>query len=206
MTDNNRTDELDTVLFAFHRAFNRPTANQINEWTQRYPDFAKDIREHAEILQEWMVRETESTEDPSESLLARGRSTALNALHDVQMSASAADATAPLLTFEHIIAARGTNIPAIARALNIGRDVLSALINGRMRMPAGERLVVAFMSLLSITRDAFCAAHRAALNSPRLGLAKATQLPSDIARSYEEIIRSSSNTAPERQRYYLGDD
>lgn len=39
----------DEVLFAFHQACERPTAEQIIEWTQRYPPFADDIRDHAAV-------------------------------------------------------------------------------------------------------------------------------------------------------------
>jgi hypothetical protein len=47
MSHHNRKEERDEVLFAFHQACERPTAEQIIAWTDRYPQFADDIRSHA---------------------------------------------------------------------------------------------------------------------------------------------------------------
>ena len=56
MTDHNKVDELDGVLFAFHQACANPSADEIIAWTSRYPQFAADIRAHAAILKDWAAR------------------------------------------------------------------------------------------------------------------------------------------------------
>ena len=49
MTDQTKATRRDEVLFAFHRECATPTLDQIIDWTQRYPEFADDIRAHAGI-------------------------------------------------------------------------------------------------------------------------------------------------------------
>jgi len=205
MTGQNRTEDLDAVLFAFHRECRRPTSDQIAAWMERYPQYADDIREHAEVLQEWMARENEPKAEPTESMLSRGRSVALNALYDAQVAARSVQAAPAVRTFDQIMDAAHTDVPALARSLDIGRDVLSALVNGRMRLPAGERLVRDFTAAVSATADMFRAAHEAALSRPRLGFAKAENLPVDITRTYEQIVRDSTGTRDDRKPYWLGE-
>ncbi|MBJ7408328.1 MAG: hypothetical protein JHD07_35630, partial [Bradyrhizobium sp.] len=49
MIEQNRNPERDDVLFAFHQTCDNPTAEQVSEWTRRYPQYADDIREHAAL-------------------------------------------------------------------------------------------------------------------------------------------------------------
>jgi hypothetical protein len=49
--------ERDEVLFTFHEAYERPTAENIIEWTRRYPQFADDIRAHAAVAWDWAATE-----------------------------------------------------------------------------------------------------------------------------------------------------
>ena len=49
MNEQNRSPERDEVLFAFHQACDNPTAEQVTEWTNRYPQFAEDILVHAAL-------------------------------------------------------------------------------------------------------------------------------------------------------------
>ena len=44
MTDENRADDRDEVLFALHRTCDDPTADMIHEWVNRFPQFGDDIR------------------------------------------------------------------------------------------------------------------------------------------------------------------
>lgn len=57
--DCQQTHSLDDVLFAFHQACLRPTAEEIIDWTTRYPQFADDIRAHAGVARDWAARKTE---------------------------------------------------------------------------------------------------------------------------------------------------
>ena len=49
MIERNKNPGTGRVLFAFHRKCERPTALQMIAWTERYPQFADDIREHAAV-------------------------------------------------------------------------------------------------------------------------------------------------------------
>jgi len=200
MTDHNQVDELDEVLFAFHRACANPSADEIVAWTSRYPQFAADIRAHAAILKDWAARRNLPAAEPSELMLTRARSRALDALYNAEI-ARRSEAS----SFEQIMQARGTDVPQLARDLNIARSVLADLVSGGMRAPVGRRLIDALTHALTITEDAFQAALQLALRAPRLSHAKAQEMPSIIARSYEEIIADSA-MPPERQRYWLGKD
>jgi hypothetical protein len=152
-----------------------------------------------------MAKENEPKVGPTESMLSRGRSVALNALHDAQIAARAAQTAQVVRTFEQIMAAAHTDVPALARSLDIGRDVLSALINGRMRFPAGERLVRDFAAAVRDSVEGFRCAHVAALARPTLGMPKAENLPDDITRTYEQIVRDSTLTRDERKAYWLSE-
>jgi len=204
MTDQNRIDELDEVLFAFHRACANPSADEIIAWTSRYPQFAEDIRAHAAILKDWAARRNLPADEPDELMLARARSRTLDALYNAEV-ARHLDTSASPRSFEQMMQARDTDVPQLARDLNIARSVLADLVSGGMRAPAGRRLVDALTYALAITEDAFQAALQTALSTPRLSHAKANETPSIIPRSYEEIIKDSS-MPPERKRYWLGED
>ena len=113
MTARPQTPDRDEVLFAFHEACSRPTAQQIIDWTSRYPQFADDIRAHAAVARDWDTRRELAAEEPSETELARAYSRAINALYEADTKA-ATSATAPQ-TFQDILAARGTNARALAQ-------------------------------------------------------------------------------------------
>lgn len=72
MTRNHiTTDNRDEVLFAFDQACSRPTATQIIEWCERFPQFADDIRAFAAISRELADRAAVPAEMADESMLAR---------------------------------------------------------------------------------------------------------------------------------------
>jgi len=93
MSKHNIAEERDDVLFAFHQACERPTAEQIIEWASRYPQFAEDIRAHAAVSRDWDACEGLPAAEADEVMLARGYSNALNALYSAEIEA---EASAPL--------------------------------------------------------------------------------------------------------------
>ena len=111
----------------------------------------------------------------------------------------------PCESFQEMMAERRTDVPRLARELDIARSVLADLVNGGVLAPIGKRLVNAFTRALSITVEAFDAALQRSLNSPRLGHAKADGPPTITPRPYEEVIRSS-NMALDRKEYWLSED
>lgn len=203
MTEHNHSPSRDEVLVAFHDAFARPTADNIEEWTRRYPQFAGDIRDHAEIKCDW----TESPESEflhiDDTLLAQGRSRALNILHDLGKSANTV-ATMSNMTWPQLLLSTNKTIPTLAREINIDRFILAELNAGRMRLPVGDRL----MEALTIALKAPVATLQNALKilistPPRLGHAKADKQFTITPRSYEEIIRASQMSA-EQKHFWLG--
>jgi hypothetical protein len=202
---NNNNDARDEVLYAFHLASERPTAAQIVEWTARYPQFADDIRAHAAVARDWDATTAAPALTPDENMLSRGHSRILNALHDAAVAASTKVQAETCQSFQQIVAARGTDVPRLARDLNIGRSVLADLFNGGILAPIGARLVNALTKALVMSRESFDAALTCALNAPRIGHAKADGTPTLIPRSYEDVIRSSNMDA-ERIQYWLSGD
>jgi hypothetical protein len=196
-----RKDERDEVLFAFHQACERPTAEQIIAWTDRYPQYAEDIRSHAAIARDWASSEELAAVEADDTMLTRAYSNALNALYEAEIEASsAAPAKAP--NFHDMLKERGKEIYQLAAEMDIARSVLADLFNGWMLAPVRRRLVDAVTAALGITRAAFDAALASVLQTPRLEHAKASGAPTVTPRPCDDIIRES-NMSPERKRYWL---
>ena len=205
MTDQTKAARRDEVLFAFHRECDCPTMDQIIAWTQRYPDFADDIRAHAGIMRDWAAEGGLEEEDVDDLMMNRAQSRALNAIYDAQVAARSETQSDENVTFDQLLSAAGLTTPQLSRVLDIGRDILSDLFRGKMRAPVGKRLVQALLDKLQTTRARFDHALSYALDHPSLGHAKASQQPTVIQRSYEEIVRSSTMSA-DRKSYWLEED
>lgn len=202
MNQHKTTEERDEVLFAFHKAYERPTAEQIIEWTSRYPQFAEDIRAHAAVSRDWDASEGLPAAEADDVMLARGYSNALNALYSADIKATP---SAPLSAhggFHAIITARGKEVFQLANELDIARGVLADLFNGWMVPPIRQRLIDAVLFSLAITRETFDNALQFSLQNPRFGQAKADKAPTVSPRSCDESIRES-NMPAERVRYWL---
>jgi len=205
VNDPNQNIERDAILFALHKECTNPTAEQIITWVKRYPQYAEDIRSHTAIIKDWAARESMPAIEPSEAMLSRSQSRAMDALYKAQMASVVQQPCATSHTFDQIMASRGTDVPELSRKLDISRGILSALIGGRMLPPVGERLVAALTNCLEISREIFNNALQCACATPRLGHAKAEGTPSVIPRSYEDLVRASSMPA-ERKQFWLGED
>lgn len=204
MIEQNRIPERDEVLFAFHKACDNPTVEQVNEWTSRYPQYAEDIREHAAVRAQWATESQEHDVEADESLLARGRSQALNLLHNARQDSPAAPHVSEK-TWPQAVSAAGFDIPRLARCINIDRMVLAELNAGRMRLPLGRRLSEALTDVLGMSTAWLERAVTDLLAAPRrLGHAKADEAPTINTRSYAEIIRASPMSNDDK-RYWLGE-
>jgi len=206
MTKSPRENDRDQVLYEFHVACPHPTAAEIIEWAERYPQFAEDIRMHAAISRDWDV--TDSMDEPedvpiSETMMARAHSRVLNALFLSKSQATREEAEQSI-GFHEMLESRGQKIPEVARELGIGRDVLADLFNGWMTEPVGRVLVDAVRGFFGITEATFQNAYRHAFDNPKLQHAKSSGPPVIPRRSYEEII-AGSNMPPERKKYWLGE-
>jgi hypothetical protein len=204
MTKNANTDARDRVLLAFHQAHERPSAEDIIEWTEKYPAFAEDIRVHAAILRDWAAQDDITHQIPTELALTQARSRALSELHAARKE-SGSDKSTAAMSFDAMISAKGTNIPQLARHFDIDRGVLADMISGMMLAPIGERLVSAWTAFFTVSRDMFEKALLLAQENPRLGHANSNGPPQIRRRPYENIVRSSS-MSEERIRYWLGED
>lgn len=205
MTDQTKATRRDEVLFAFHRECATPTLDQIIDWTQRYPEFADDIRAHAGIMRDWAADEDAEEEVVDELMMNRARSRALNAIYNAQAVEQDNTQAAPETTFDQLLSSAGLDTRQLGRAINVGRDVLSDLFRGRMSPPIGPRLVKALLGQLKATPAQFDRALAYSQAHPSMGHAKASQQPTIIQCSYEESIRRSSMT-PERKSYWLEED
>jgi SOS-response transcriptional repressor LexA len=92
---NNRAASRDEVLFAFHEACERPSPELILEWATQYPQFADDIREHAEHLLAWAAHEDRSGAPDDDAQVTRSWSRALNAMYNAEREEAAAHAVSP---------------------------------------------------------------------------------------------------------------
>lgn len=205
MTDQTKATRRDEVLFAFHRECATPTLDQIIDWTQRYPEFADDIRAHAGIMRDWAADEDAEEEVVDELMMNRARSRALNAIYNAQAVEQDNTQAAPETTFDQLLSSAGLDTRQLGRAINVGRDVLSDLFRGRMSPPIGPRLVKALLGQLKATPAQFDRALAYSQAHPSMGHAKASQQPTIIQCSYEESIRRSS-MLPERKSYWLEED
>ena len=150
MSQHNRKEERDEVLFAFHRACERPTAEQIIAWTDRYPQFADDIRSHAAVSRDWAASEDLPAVEADETMLARAYSNALNALYEAEIEASSAAPARAAKNFHEMLKERGKEVFQLAGELDIARGVLADLFNGWMLAPVRKRIVDA---VTSVARD-----------------------------------------------------
>ena len=209
MTDINRRTSRDEVLLAFHETFERPTADQIIEWADRYPQFAEDIRAHAAVSWDWASCGDAPQKQPSESTLANAYSRALSALYEGELESAPASSGIAPVSFYEILANRGKDFPSFAREIggNIGiaRSVVADLFNGVMLQPIAPRLAESVQRCLSLNIGAFQTALDNALRQPRIGHANATITPTIRQRSCEDVIRTSGMTA-EQIAYWLGED
>jgi hypothetical protein len=204
MIDRSNTNNRDQVLLAFHQACEVPSARDVIAWTEKYPEFADDIREHAAILRDWAAEDDIPDRLPDESAMTAARSRALSALRSARSALTEEARPAEAAAFSAMIESKGVTIPALARAFDIDRTVIAALVSGRMHAPIGRRFVEAWESFFEVTRTTFDRALDLALAQPRLGHAKSGQ-PAIITRSYEDIVRSSTTMSADRKSYWLGE-
>jgi len=204
MTEPVRDNDRDEVLYAFHRAYDCPTAEQIAEWVARYPQFADDIRAHAAISWDWKANEQRPVVVPDGTVMARGLSYVLDAMYKARLAAQ----TKPVAvceSFQQLLSAAGTNVPKLSSEWNIGRSVLADLVNGAMRAPVGRRLVRAFQDTFGLTIEAFERLVSYATSTPRLGHAKASAAPTVRTRSYQEVIMEST-MSQQQKAYWLSEE
>lgn len=200
-TNDTRRDE---VLFAFHEACEHPTAEQIMEWTSRYPEFAEDIIAHAEHLLSWEAQRELHDSEPDEADVARNWSWTLNAIYEAEKAGSPGVAPAGE-TFSQLLEMADMTIPTLARLIDIDRLVLGEINAGRLRLPINVRLLDALATALGRGKSDLEQIIARTLVAPMLGNAKASNRPEVYVQTYESVILSS-DMSEEKKKYWLGRD
>ncbi len=202
MKKENKNLELEEVLAAFYEACSDPSAEDIAEWTNKYQQYTDEIISRAALLKDWVATEKLGLK-PDGRMLSIGQSRTMDLLHKARAAAKSENVVER--TFDEFLQATATNIPNLARLLDIERSLIADLVNGRMKAPVGIRLVNALMGVWKVSRETFDQAVTAALAMPRLGMAKAGQNAKVNALSYEELVKASS-MSESRKKYWLGED
>jgi hypothetical protein len=203
MMDNKDKDR-HSVLIAFHEECEFPTRADVERWSQRYPRFARDIRDHAAIRIAMFAEADEKSAVVEEVTHARSRSRIHDALYNARRELAAA-AAGGQETFDHFASRASLSQSEVAKKLQLKRVVVAALFAGRMLNPMG-RFRDAVADAMRITSDQFEVAYRNAVASPRLaGHAKAHGQPGANQQEYEDIIRSAGMD-DEQMRYWLEQD
>jgi hypothetical protein len=206
MIGKHNIEDRDEVLFAFHQAYEQPTAEQIVEWIGRYPQFADDIRDHATVAWDWVAQKEPLPYNAlDEAMSARCYSQALNLIYDSESKPQSAADAAGSKTFQDMQVTAGKEVYQIAGELDVGRTIIADLFNGWMLPPIRKRLIDGLLNLLAISMEEFEEALNTTLQHPRLGHAKADRAPTVVPRPCDEIIRAS-NMSPERKSYWLEED
>ena len=220
MTNYTTKEEKSEILYAFHLACEYPTARDIITWTNQYPQYADDIREHAELLLAQKSRSQSEPLKPDEKMLAKGRSEAMSAIYeaektagesidDSEIEANTADGSdsvpepASAVNFDLLLKNARKSIPTLARDIDIDRAVIAEVAAGRVRLPMGDRFLSAIASVLGLTPDNIVAAIQQSLHRPRLGPAKARDRPVIGSVPYRDVVSSSINMTPEQIQYWL---
>ena len=127
MNEPEEHERLEDILDAYVASGVGPN-NPLEEWTQRYPEFERELIEFAASwsLMEWLPTAPDAEEVDEETLVLRGMSVVQNLLHR-QALESASDSITP---FDSLIAegqARGLGPRQLAQAARLGDSLLRKL-------------------------------------------------------------------------------
>lgn len=197
---------IDEILFAFQVAHPRPTPADVADWIQRHPDHQAAIMEQAAILLEDALGSRNDTE-PTEEALARGRSVAMDLLHQARSAARASgDPSARTgVSLSGLLASVNKTVPALAREIDAGREMLTDYVSGRMAPPVRRRLTNAVSQALGVAVSAVENAYLATLAAPIAMHAKADGTPVALRRPYDEVVKTDSKMTDERKAYWLSE-
>jgi hypothetical protein len=201
----NKDQNRDEVLIAFHEECEIPTRADVERWADRHPRFARDIREHAAIRIALFAEADEASAVVDDVMHARSRSRLLDAMYNARRVDDAAGKAA--VTFDQLASQASLSQTELVKLLPvpIKRTVVAALFAGRMLNPM-QRFRGAIENALQISSEQFGLAYQSAISKPRLaGHAKARGQPGANQQEYEDIIRGSG--MDEQQiRYWLEQD
>ncbi len=127
MNEPNKRELLEDILDAYVASGVGPNG-PLDDWTQRYPEFEREIIEFAASwsLMKWLPPAPSAEEVTEETLVLRGMSVVLNVLHR-QSVKSASDSVAPLESLLVEGQERGFEPSGLARAVGLGDSLLRKL-------------------------------------------------------------------------------
>jgi transcriptional regulator with XRE-family HTH domain len=184
----NRSANLDEVLFAFHRAVDFPTPQEVARWTKDYPQFADEIRAHAvEIID----MEAIAAEEPF-------------------LAETAVPQPAPVAggkTLREVIRASGMSLADFADDIDISPAVVSDVNSGRIlpeTVPA--KFVRVTAGFLKQAVEDIAATVMGAKERPALAMLKAKAGPVEgRAVTWNEAVLAS-DMDEERKAFWLSDE
>lgn len=196
------------VVEAFAGACPKPSPQDISVWARRYPMHAVAIMRVAASLLEISILREEPIRRRRDDVVDAGWS---------ELDAHFAGVEPPTgETLADMMRSAGTDVRRLAAALDIGRDVLSAIAAGLVHELPKPRLLRALASQLGTDAAAVAAAimGAAAADAARSAdprpaptgiAAKADRTPGLRPLSYKDLILGSSMSG-EQKAYWLGDD
>ena len=147
---DNKDQDRDTVLIAFHEECELPTRADVERWSQLHPRFAKDIRDHAAIRVAMFAEADGTSAEVDDVMHARSRSRLLDAMYNARREVEAGNSVQQ--TFDQLASKASVSQSEVAKALSLKRVVVASLFAGRMLNPL-KRFRDAIANVLRITTD-----------------------------------------------------
>jgi transcriptional regulator with XRE-family HTH domain len=191
----NSPSTLDEVIFEFHTAVDVPTPSDIAHWTDKYPQFADEIRAHA-------------VEMIDMEALAAGESLEMeNAVVSLRPVAATSVPTVGGRTLREVIRANGMTLPDFADELEISPVIVSDVNTGRI---LADTVPAKFMRLaarrLVETFDELVATVAGPKEIPAVGMMKAKSgQVTGRPMTWEEAVQAS-DMDDERKAFWLSDE
>jgi transcriptional regulator with XRE-family HTH domain len=190
----------DEVLESFAAAHPSPNAQDVRDWSNRYPDHADEIFALAIDLNRYpALLSADEGPEPTQKQIdaAWERHKAAAILIDGKVR------SAPRL--QMIAEAAGTDLADLAAEIDIDRRILVGLESGRILLPVSGRLISAIAATLKADEDVVAASLNASFLTPRVAFAKARGAPQMTRGRYEDAVRTSG-MSNERKAFWLGED
>jgi hypothetical protein len=177
------SEEIDEVLLQFHEAVDVVTPKVLKEWTNRYPQYANEIRRHAVEIAD------------------------MELLASIRPPAAVEVVPSPKPSLRIIAQGAGMSLRDLADAMTVPRSIVSDINAGRIE-PASiprrfarigaEKLGLAALWVLEVAR--------ASSEPPAVAAFKAKNGPSEgRKRSWQEAIEASEMT-DEARAFWLNED
>ena len=196
---------LDDVLNEFVTAFDHPTAQGLEEWVERYPQYRHELVEFAATWAEQLVfpPAQELGEDIEKSLIERTMSHVLNVAYQREEKTSDAQDNKPIQNLTKEAQRTGMTVQEFAKSCVLDLLLVSKLNNRQIDPQTIPRSLIKHIAGL-INKSFSVVADYVAL--PPLALANKSFLsrdkPADLGRqSFADAVRASSLSETEKAQW-----